>query len=309
MKKGCKASTIEGNMRVLLVQQTILRPVSMNGIGVHTGQKITLVIKPAQVNTGIEFIRTDLADNNYIKATYTNVVDTKLCTVIANEAGVKVSTIEHLMSALWGCGIDNAIVELDGEEVPIMDGSSAPFVEALKSAGVAKLASPRKVLEILKPVRLEIDGKTIEILPSKEFEVSFDLDYEHKSIGRQFYTFKECMLSYITTISKARTFGFAKDLEILKKLGLARGASLDNAIGIDDNGVMNSEGLRYKDEFVRHKVLDCIGDLYLSCMRIQGKVKAAKAGHSLNNLILRKLFAQPDAFRILEARELVTQAA
>jgi UDP-3-O-[3-hydroxymyristoyl] N-acetylglucosamine deacetylase len=296
-------------MRLLRVQQTVLRPISIKGIGVHTGLKVTLVIKPAKANAGIEFVRTDIASNNRIKATYTNVVDTKLCTVIANEAGVKVSTIEHLMSALWGCGIDNAIIELNGEEVPIMDGSSSPFVEALKYAGIQKLASPRKVLEILKSVKLEVDGKTIEILPSKEFEVSFDLDYEHKSIGRQFYTFKECMLGYITTISKARTFGFAKDLEILRKLGLARGASLENAVGIDDNGVMNVEGLRYKDEFVRHKVLDCIGDLYLACMRIKGKVRAAKAGHSLNNLILRKLFAQPDAFRILEVSEFIPQAA
>lgn len=291
------------------MQQTILKQVSISGIGVHTGKDVNLVIKPAPANTGIEFIRVDLKKNNHVKATYTNVVDTKLCTVIANEDGAKVSTIEHLMSALWGCGIDNAIVELDGEEVPIMDGSSGPFVDLLKKAGLKILNAPRKVLEILKAVKLEIDGKMIEILPGKDFEVSFDLDYDHKSIGRQLYTFKECMLSYITSISKARTFGFAKDVELLKKLGLARGASLENAIGIDDNGVMNEEGLRFQDEFVRHKVLDCIGDLYLSCMRIKGKVRAAKAGHSLNNLILRKLFAQPDAFRILEVNTLASHAA
>ncbi|MFI4984074.1 MAG: UDP-3-O-acyl-N-acetylglucosamine deacetylase [Rickettsiales bacterium] len=296
-------------MKDLLVQQTVSKIVSIKGVGVHTGEDVNLTIKPAAANTGIEFIRIDLKDNNHIKATYTNVIETNLCTVIANEAGAKVSTIEHLMSALWGCGVDNAIVELDGEEVPIMDGSSAPFVEMLKKAGLKLLNAPRKVLEILKAVRLEVDGKTIEILPGKEFEVSFDLDYDHKSIGKQFYTFKECMLGYIATISKARTFGFAKDVECLKKIGLARGASLENAVGIDDDGVMNKEGLRYQDEFVRHKVLDCIGDLYLSCMRIKGKVHAAKAGHSLNNLILRKLFAQPDAFRILEEKVLVTHAA
>jgi UDP-3-O-[3-hydroxymyristoyl] N-acetylglucosamine deacetylase len=282
------------------VQNTLLKPITCKGVGVHNGKEVTLKILPAKEDTGILFIRTDLKEDNQILAHYANVIDTKMCTIIANEHGVRVSTIEHLMSALWGCGIDNAIIEVDADEVPIMDGSSAPFVALIEANGIAAQSKPRKIIEILKPIRIEHEGKTIEIQPSKDFEVNFTIDFDHQAIGQQEYNYSEKNSSYNHKISRARTFGFAFEVEYLKKLGLAQGASLDNAVGIDENGVMNKEGLRYYNEFARHKVLDCIGDLYLACMRIKGKVDAFKAGHALNNLLLRKLFANPDCYRILE---------
>jgi UDP-3-O-[3-hydroxymyristoyl] N-acetylglucosamine deacetylase len=282
------------------VQNTLLKPITCKGVGVHNGKEVTLKILPAKEDTGVLFIRTDLKKDNQILAHYANVIDTKMCTIIANEHGARVSTIEHLMSALWGCGIDNAIIEVDADEVPIMDGSSAPFVALIEANGIAAQSRPRKIIEILKPIRIEHEGKTIEIQPSKDFEVNFTIDFDHQAIGQQEYNYSEKNSSYNHKISRARTFGFAFEVEYLKKLGLAQGASLDNAVGIDENGVMNKEGLRYYNEFARHKVLDCIGDLYLACMRIKGKVDAFKAGHALNNLLLRKLFANPDCYRILE---------
>lgn len=283
-----------------IVQNTLLKPFSCKGVGVHSGKEVILKIMPAKEDSGILFIRTDLKENNQILAHYANVIDTKLCTIIANEHGAKVSTIEHLMSALWGCGIDNAIIEIDSDEVPIMDGSSAPFVALIETAGVTAQAKPRKIIEILKPIKIEHEGKTIEIKPSADFEVNFTIEYNGTVIGQQDYSYSERNSSYQHKVSRARTFGFAFEVEYLRKLGLAKGASLENAVGIDENGVMNQEGLRYYNEFVRHKVLDCIGDLYLACMRIKGKVDAFKAGHALNNLLLRKLFANPDCYRILE---------
>ena len=282
------------------MQNTLLKPITCKGVGVHNGKEVTLRILPAKEDTGVLFIRTDLNKDNQILAHYANVIDTKMCTIIANEHGARVSTIEHLMSALWGCGIDNAIIEVDADEVPIMDGSSAPFVALIEANGIAAQSKPRKIIEILKPIRIEHEGKTIEIQPSKDFEVNFTIDFDHKAIGQQEYNYSEKNSSYNHKISRARTFGFAFEVEYLKRLGLAQGASLDNAVGIDENGVMNKEGLRYYNEFARHKVLDCIGDLYLACMRIKGKVDAFKAGHALNNLLLHKLFANPDCYRILE---------
>jgi UDP-3-O-[3-hydroxymyristoyl] N-acetylglucosamine deacetylase len=291
------------------MQKTLLKPISFKGIGVHSGEEVSVRLLPAPEDHGIVFIRTDLKEKNAIAAHYSNVVDTKMCTVIANQYGAKVSTIEHLMSALWGCGVDNVIVEIDAEEVPIMDGSSAPFVALIKKAGTATQNKPRKILEIIKPVKIEHDGKVIELLPGEDFEVDFKIDFNHKAIGAQAYKYSGQSNCYNRKISRARTFGFAFEVEHLKKLGLARGASLDNAVGIDEHGVMNKEGLRYADEFARHKVLDCIGDLYLACMRIKGKVEAFKAGHALNNLILRKLFESPDCYRIVEFCEAKLQAA
>ncbi len=283
------------------MQNTLLKAITCKGVGVHNGKDVTLKLLPAKEDTGIVFIRTDLTENNEILAHYANVIDTKLCTIIANEHGAKVSTIEHLMSALWGCGIDNAIIQIDADEVPIMDGSSAPFVALIESTGTVAQSKPRKIIEIIKPIKIEHEGKTIEIQPSQDFEVNFKIEYNGTVIGEQEFSFSEKETPYQYKVSRARTFGFAFEVEHLRKLGLAQGASLENAVGIDENGIMNQEGLRYYNEFVRHKVLDCIGDLYLACMRIKGKVDAFKAGHALNNLLLRKLFANPDCYRILES--------
>lgn len=283
-----------------ILQQTINKPITCSGIGVHSGKKVKMRIIPAVVNAGIVFVRSDIKENNLINAVYSNVVETTMCTAIANEYGARVSTIEHLMSAFWGCGIDNAVVEVDADEIPIMDGSAAPFVSLIQKAGIRKQPMSRRIIEITKPLKVEVGDKFIELLPSDHFEITYDINFVHQAIGEQQFYYNEKDESYHHGISRARTFGFADELEKLKSLGLAKGASLENAIGLDESGIMNKEGLRYKDEFVRHKILDCIGDLYLASLRIKARVHAAKAGHAVHNLLLRKLFAEPQSYRIIE---------
>lgn len=287
-------------------QHTLKLPVTCSGVGIHSGKNINMRILPAAENTGICFIRTDLKDDNYILATYDNVVDTTMCTVVANRNGAKVAVIEHLMSAFWGCGIDNAIIEVDNEEVPVMDGSAAPFVALFAKAGVVAQDSPRKIIEILSPVRIEHQDKIIELLPNDCFEVDYHIDFNHPNIGAQHYNFNEETNTFAHDISRARTFGFLEDVQKLQSMGLARGASLENAVGLSrEGGILNPEGLRLEREFVRHKILDSIGDLYLAGFRIKGKVVAVKAGHMMNNLILRKLFAEKDAYRVVETDQQV----
>jgi UDP-3-O-[3-hydroxymyristoyl] N-acetylglucosamine deacetylase len=282
----------------MALQQTLAIPVSCQGIGLHSGKAVNLKVLPAKENTGFLFKRVDLSSNNMIEATYANVVDTKMCTVIANEYGVKVATIEHLMSALWGCGIDNAVIEVDAEEMPAMDGSSAAYVALFEKAGLKLLDAPRKYIEIVKPIKIEDGDKVIELAPNQDFVVDCKIEFDHKIIGEQSYLYNQNEDSYNFDISRARTFGFLKDLEYLKQNGLAKGASLDNAVGLDEEKVLNPEGLRYFNEFVRHKILDCIGDLYLAGLRIKCMVKISKSGHGLHNLILRKLFAEPESYKI-----------
>lgn len=278
------------------MQQTLRKEIKCSGIGIHSGEIVTMIIRPAPANSGFTFVRTDLSGNNVIDVSFDSVTETTLSTTVSNAAGAKVSTIEHLMSAFWGCGIDNAIIEIDAFEVPIMDGSSAPFVALIEKAGIKIQNKPRRVIEILKPMKIEVDGKYLEFLPDSEFSVDFDVDF--RIIGKQTYHYSESKTSYPHQVSRARTFGYIEEVEYLKSKGLAQGASLDNAIGISKDGVMNPEGLRYADEFARHKVLDCIGDLYVSGLRIRGKIKASQSGHALNNMALRKLFADESCFRI-----------
>lgn len=282
-------------------QHTLKLPISCTGVGIHSGKTIKMRILPAAENSGICFVRIDLKDHNRIAATYGNVVDTQMCTVIANQYGTKVAVIEHIMSALWGCGIDNAIIEVDNAEIPVMDGSAAPFVALIKKAGVIAQDQPRKFVEILSPIKVEHQGKIIELLPNDNFEVDFHIDFEHPNIGSQHFVFNEEQDLFSNDISRARTFGFIEDLQKLQSMGLARGASLENAVGLSrEGGILNPEGLRFDKEFVKHKILDCIGDLYLAGARIKGKVVALKAGHMMNNLILRKLFAEQDAYRLVD---------
>jgi UDP-3-O-[3-hydroxymyristoyl] N-acetylglucosamine deacetylase len=282
-------------------QHTLKLPINCTGVGIHSGKTIRMRILPAAENAGICFVRTDLKDNNCITATYDNVVDTLMCTVIANQHGAKVAVVEHLMSALWGCGIDNAIIEVDDAEVPVMDGSAAPFVALIRKAGVLAQSQPRKFVEILSPIKIEHQGKIIELLPNDSFEVDFHIDFEHPNIGSQHFVFNEEQNLFSHDISRARTFGFIEDVQKLQSMGLARGASLENAVGLSrEGGILNVEGLRFDKEFVKHKILDCIGDLYLAGARIKGKVVALKAGHMMNNLILRKLFAEKDAYRLID---------
>lgn len=279
------------------MQTTIRTPVSCYGLGVHSGKRTQLTLKPSyQPNSGIVFVRTDVTDvSNVIHVSYKNVSDTTLSTSVSNDANIKVSTIEHLMAALWGCGIDNVIIELDGEEVPIMDGSSRPFVFLLECAGLAVMNEKRCFLKILKEVTVNQGGAYITTTPSENLVVNMVIDFTSKAIGYQEMSFSDTRDDFKESISGARTFGFLHELEYLKKNGLARGASLDNAIGIENDQILNEDGLRFDNECVRHKLLDSLGDFFTSG-RIIGTLNCYKTGHNLNNLLLRKVFEDPNAY-------------
>ncbi|MES2214786.1 MAG: UDP-3-O-acyl-N-acetylglucosamine deacetylase [Pseudomonadota bacterium] len=279
-----------------MFQTTIQNPASCYGLGVHSGRKTQLTLKPAKANTGILLVRTDVTSlSNTILAHYQNVSDTTLSTVVSNNSRVKVSTIEHIMAALWGCGIDNVIIELDGEEVPIMDGSSKPFVFMLEYAGIKILPHPRRSLKILKEVSVSNGDSVVSLRPSDSFSTNIIIDFESKAIGRQEmgFTSEE---SFKDLIAGARTFGFLHELEYLKSRGLAQGASLENAIGIENDKILNEGGLRFDNEFVRHKLLDSIGDIFTAGGFVIGRMEAYKPGHLLNNELLRKLFENTGAW-------------
>lgn len=283
-----------------IYQQTLANQVSCVGIALHTGAKVAMKIMPAAENSGIVFKRTDVKDkNNIIEASYNNVVSANLGTNIANDDGTTVGTIEHLMAAFWGCGIDNAIVEIDGPEVPIMDGSSEPFVFLIECAGLEEQRAPRKVIEVIKSVTVEEDGKKMTIDPSENFSVTLEVDYENTMISKQSRAFNSSDVSFKTDLCRARTFGFEHEVSKLRSMGLARGGSLENAIVVSGNRILNEDGLRYNDEFVRHKILDCIGDFYLAGAHIKGHFHGFRTGHALNNKLLRELFTDKSAWREL----------
>lgn len=282
-------------------QKTINSEISCSGIGLHSGVDIFLTLLPAPCDTGIVFKRSDVENGkNEIKAYYKNVTTTNLGTTIANDFGTKVSTIEHLMAAIWGCGIDNLIVEINGPEVPIMDGSSEPFVFLIECAGVNSQDKSRKVIEVIKHVKVEEDdNKIVEVFPSKEFAIDLHIDFNHNHIREQTFDYTSTFASFKNDLCRARTFGFRHEIDQLHKIGLAKGGSLDNAILVDDNGIVNKEGLRYDDEFVRHKTLDFIGDIYLAGYFIIGHFKASKPGHGINNKMLHTLLADETAWRLI----------
>jgi UDP-3-O-[3-hydroxymyristoyl] N-acetylglucosamine deacetylase len=280
-------------------QKTVNSKVECSGVGLHSGERASIKLIPAPCNSGIIFKRSDLSGQNIINANYKNVIGTNLGTTLTNEAGAKVSTIEHLMAAIWGCGIDNLLIEIDGPEIPIMDGSSEPFVFLIECAGINIQEEPRRVLEIMKKVRVEDGDKFIEVEPSKDFSIDLHIDFNHKEIKNQTFDYHSTFTSFKNDICRARTFGFKHEIEQMHKMGLARGGSLDNAILVDENGIVNKEGLRYGDEFVRHKALDFIGDIYLAGHFILGHFKASRAGHGINNKLLHKLFADETAWRII----------
>lgn len=259
-----------------------------------------MTLLPAPCNSGIIFRRIDVEKSkSEIKATYQNVVSTNLGTTIANEFGTRVATIEHLMAAIWGSGIDNLIVELNSEEIPIMDGSSAPFVFLIECAGINIQEEQRRIIEITKKIRVEEGDKFIEITPAKEFSLDLHIDFNHKQIAKQKFDYHQTTTSFKNDISRARTFCFRHEIEHMQKIGLARGGSLKNAIVVGDEGVVNEGGLRYSDEFARHKTLDFLGDMYLAGHFIIGHFKASKAGHGINNKILRELFAKEDSWKMV----------
>lgn len=285
-------------------QRTIKNLVKTTGVGLHSGLRVELTLRPAAPNTGIVFHRVDLPDVVDIPATASMVSDTRMASVL-QVGSARVSTVEHLMSALAGLGIDNLHVDLTAEEVPIMDGSAATFVYLLRSAGIEEQASPKKFIRVLKSVEIrEGEGKQekwARLEPHDGFALAFSIDFQHPAIDStaNFAEIDFATNSYVKEIARARTFGFVNEVEALRSMGLARGGSLDNAIVMDEYRVLNSDGLRYDDEFVKHKILDAVGDLYLIGMPLMAKYVACRSGHAINNRLSLALLAQPDAFEVV----------
>tara|TARA_Y100001960_G_scaffold267606_1_gene291970 strand:+ start:102 stop:1013 length:912 start_codon:yes stop_codon:yes gene_type:complete len=281
----------------MIRQRTLKNVIGATGVGLHTGKKVYLTLRPAPVNTGIVFRRVDLHPVAEIPAALDRVSDTRLSTTIEHK-GVRVSTVEHLMSAFAGLHIDNAIVELDADEVPIMDGSAGIFVFLIQSAGIEMQSAPKQFIRISKPIEINDGDKWARFEPFDGFKVSFSIDFEHPSMqsSAQEATIDLSEISFAKEVSRARTFGFLQDVEALQEAGLARGGSLDNAIVMDDFRVINDDGLRYGDEFVKHKILDAIGDLYLLGCPLIGSFCAHKSGHGLNNRLLRELDERQDCW-------------
>ena len=284
-------------------QKTIKKEINLKGVGLHSGKIANLKIRPAKPNSGITFIRTDLKENNQIIPHVNNVCSAVLCTTISNEYGNKVSTLEHLMGALFGLGVDNAIIEIDNEEVPILDGSAKVFVNEILKVGLEISEQPIKVIRINKKIEFKDGKKYISIEPSKiNLEIDFELKYENELIGNQRNTLK-VYEDDLTNIFNSRTFCLYEDIEKLRELGLAKGGSLDNAIVVKENEILNEEGLRNDKEFVNHKILDCMGDIYLSGYKIIGKIICSQGGHKLTNELMRKIFEEKDNFSIIEIKE------
>lgn len=284
----------------MIKQRTLKNIIRATGVGLHSGEKVYLTLKPAPVNTGIVFIRTDLDPVVEIKAWAESVGETTLSTTLV-QGDVKVGTVEHLLSAMAGLGIDNAYVELSAAEVPIMDGSAGPFVFLIQSAGLEEQDAPKQFIRILREVTVEEDGKRATFLPFEGFKVSFEIDFDHPVFRDRTQTASVdfSSTSFVKEVSRARTFGFMSDLEYLRKHNLGLGGSVENAIVVDKEGVLNEDGLRYEDEFVKHKILDAIGDLYLLGNSLVGEFRGYKSGHALNNRLLRALIAQKDAWEVV----------
>ena len=287
----------------LLNQKTIKKPVTFSGIGLHSGKPSKICVKPSNPDTGIVFKRIDQKDNNLIYPNFMNVSNTALNTTISNSNGVKVSTIEHLMGALFGIGIDNALIEIDNEEVPILDGSAKVFIEEILTAGLELSNKPIKIIKINKKIEFKNGDKFISIEPSKlSLDIDFELKYQNQIIGNQ-RNKKNVYEDDLTDIFESRTFCLYEDIETIKKNGLAKGGSLDNAVVVKGEEVLNSEGLRNPKEFVNHKILDCIGDLYTSGYRMIASINCSQGGHYLTNSLLRKVFNNKDNFSIIEIQE------
>jgi len=279
-------------------ERTIVAPAIIAGVGVHTGQRVRLAVRPAAAGTGIVFVRTDISDrDNRIPVSGEAVIDARLNTMIQNAAGVRLSTIEHLMAAFCALGVSNAVVEVDGPELPILDGSALPFVQLLDRAGFRRQGNPVRYIEILEPVRITDGDKSAALLPCDRYEMRFEIDFPSKVIGNQVVDFVVDEATFRNEIMAARTFGFAHEVDALRQAGLARGGSLENAVVIDGDQILNPGGLRMDREFVKHKALDAIGDLYVLGAPLLGRYEGYKAGHAVNNLLVRALLATPQAWR------------
>ncbi len=282
-------------MNKYYLQKTLSQAVSVSGTGVHSGKQTRLTIKPAPENHGIKFRRLDLPGTQDIQAIFKMVVDTSLATVLGINGAI-VSTVEHLMASFAGLGVDNALVEIDDYEIPIMDGSAWLFTRLIEEAGIEEQASPKHFIIVKKQIQMADGDKSVVVLPEPCFKITCKIDFSNPLIGKQELIFDRAKNDFCQEISKARTFGFIQDLELLKKFSLGKGGSLDNAIVIDKDKILNEEGLRYPDEFVRHKLLDSLGDFSLLGMPIQGHIVTHKSGHSLNHLFIKKLLKKRDAW-------------
>jgi len=284
----------------MLRQRTLRNPIRATGVGLHTGHKVYMTLKPGPMDSGILFRRVDLDQPVEIYARAENVGETTLSTTLVQD-GVRISTVEHLMSAIAGLGIDNVIVELSSDEVPIMDGSAGPFVFLIQSAGIQEQDAPKKFIRIKQPVLVQDEDKWARFDPYDGFKVSFGIDFDHPifEAGKQVAAIDFSTTSFVKEVSRARTFGFMRDIEYLRSRDLALGGSMDNAVVLDDYRVLNSEGLRYDDEFVRHKILDAIGDLYLLGHSLIGSFTGYKSGHALNNKLLRTLLKEQNAWEMV----------
>ena len=290
-------------------QHTLAGPAIIAGVGIHTGQRVRVSIRPAPADSGIVWIRTDVLDrDNRIPALGEAVVETRMETVLGNAAGVTVATVEHLSASLAALGVDNATIELDGPEAPIMDGSAEPFVQLLDRAGLRPQDAPRRYIEILSPVEVVEGDKRAALVPADRFEIAFEIAFASAAIGRQSLDLAVDQDSFRAELAGARTFGFIQEVEALRRMGLARGGSMENVVVIDADSVLNPEGLRWPDEFVRHKALDAVGDLSLLGAPLIGRFEGRYAGHGINNALVRALMAQPEAWRHRTLTESYAQA-
>ena len=285
----------------MIKQRTIKQPIATTGVGLHKGNKVQLTLRPAPVNTGLVFRRVDLNPAVDIPANAELVRDTRMCTCLINDDNVRVSTVEHLLAAIAAMGIDNLIIEVDSHEIPIMDGSSHPFIYLLQSAGIEEQGAAKKFIKIKQSIRVEEGDKWAELLPHDGFRIDFAIDFDHPAIADtgQVVSIDFSSSNFIKEISRARTFGFMKDIEMLRANNLALGGSFDNAVVLDEFRILNSDGLRYDDEFVKHKVLDAIGDLYMGGHAILGNLRAFKSGHALNNQLLRAVLQNQEAWEFV----------
>lgn len=289
-------------------QRTLADTIQLSGIGLHSGVQVALTLEPAPENHGIVFKRSDVSGQNpLVAARYNLVTDTRLGTTIKNEDGISVSTIEHLMAAIWGSGVDNALIHIEGPEIPIMDGSSWPFIQAIANTGTVEQSEQRQYIRIKKPVVVR-DGETaasVEPLLNEDGSCLLDvtIDFADNVISRHRAVYDFNRVTFEEALSQARTFGFAHEVEYLRSVGLARGGSLENAIVVGKDGVLNEEGLRFHDEFVRHKALDCIGDLFLAGFRIEGRFTFVRPGHTINNKLLHAVFADAEAYELITEEE------
>ena len=281
----------------VIKQRTLKTSINCSGVALHSGAKVSMTLHPAPIDAGITFKRTDIAGlGAVIPAKWDHVVDTRMCTTLGNDDGVTIGTVEHLMAALAGCGIDNAVVELNGEEVPIMDGSSQPFVFLIECAGVVEQDAAKKIIRVLKTVSVN-DGEA-RLCPGSHLSLDFEIDFNNDLVSHQSLSIGVINGSFAKELARARTFGFLQDVEALRAAGLAKGGSLENAVVVSGSEVMNEGGLRYDDEFVRHKMLDALGDLYLAGAAIIGGFQGVCSGHTTNNMLLHALFADPEAWKM-----------